>query len=221
MKVQLTICMDDPDWKYPHQYVDTNNIYLGELGSIAGVRFVETTEAKVYTATPLPGADSSGNYTVASYSTKVITIDDELTSAQAAALVGMIINVGTEAYTVTAATAFVDGGAGADTPATITIKETPVVNPADNDKIYPGNAGKGGANVYATMIIGDNAYGVTDIAGGGLQHIVKQLGSSGTADPLNQRSTVGWKALKTAVILVDAYMVRIESTSSFATTEAN
>jgi len=87
--------MDDPDWKYPHQYVDTANIYNGELGSIAGVRFAETTEAKVFTA-----------------------------------------------------------------------------------------AGASSANVYATMILGQNAYGVTDIAGGGLQHIVKQLGSAGTADPL-------------------------------------
>ena len=177
--------MDDNDWKYPHQYVDTENVYLGELGAIAGVRFVETTEAKVFSTTPLPGADASGNYTVASYSTKVITIDDELTSAQAAALVGRVINVGTEAFTVTAATAFVDGGAGADTPATITIKETPVVNPADNDKIYPGEAGKGGANVYATMILGDKAYGTTKVDGGGLQHIAKGFGSSGTSDPLS------------------------------------
>lgn len=213
--------MDDSEWKYPHQYVDTNNVYMGELGAIAGVRFVETTEAKVYTAQPLPGADASGNYTVASYSTKVITIDDELTSAEAAALVGRMINIGTAAYTVTAATAFVDGGAGADTPATITIKETPATNPADNDKIYPGEVGKEGANVYATMIIGKRAYAKTGIAGGELQHIVKPLGSSGTADPLNQRSTVGWKAIKAAARLIEQYMVRVESTSSFSTTEAN
>ena len=62
-----------------------------------------------------------------------------------------------------------------------------------------------------TMVIGANAYGVTEVEGGGLQHIVKQLGSSGSADPLNQRATVGWKAIKTAEILVEAYMVRIIS----------
>lgn len=38
---------------------------------------------------------------------------------------------------------------------------------------------------------------------------------------VNQRATVGWKLIKTAVRLVEEYMVRIESTSSFATTEAN
>ena len=40
--------MDDPDWKYPHQYVDTQNLYDNEIGAVAGVRFSETTEAKVF-----------------------------------------------------------------------------------------------------------------------------------------------------------------------------
>ena len=76
-------------------------------------------------------------------------------------------------------------------------------------------AGADGTNVYSTLIIGANAYGVTELTGGGLQHIVKQLGSGGTEDPLDQRATVGWKLAKTAEILVDEYMVRIETASSF------
>lgn len=77
---------------------------------------------------------------------------------------------------------------------------------------------KGGAesvDVYSTLILGSNAYGVTEITGGGLQHIVKQLGSSGTADPLNQRASVGWKAVKTAERLVEPYMIRIETGCTF------
>ena len=69
--------------------------------------------------------------------------------------------------------------------------------------------------IYSTLILGENAYGVTDIEGGGLQHIVKQLGSAGTADPINQRATVGWKLTKTAERLVEQFMVRIESKSTF------
>lgn len=69
--------------------------------------------------------------------------------------------------------------------------------------------------VYCTLIMGANAYGVTEVEGGGLQTIIKQLGSGGTSDPLNQRSTVGWKAIKTAEILIDAYLVRLESKSDF------
>ena len=77
---------------------------------------------------------------------------------------------------------------------------------------------KGGAesvDVYSTLILGSNAYGVTEVTGGGLQHIVKQLGSSGTADPLNQRASVGWKAVKTAERLVEPYMIRIETGCTF------
>lgn len=79
-------------------------------------------------------------------------------------------------------------------------------------KIF-GGAGADGVSVYCTMIIGANAYGVTEVRGGGLQHIIKQLGSGGSTDPLNQRATTGWKALKTAERLVEEYMVRVEHAS--------
>ncbi len=73
-------------------------------------------------------------------------------------------------------------------------------------------------SVFFTMILGANAYGVTEVEGGGLQHIVKPLGAG--EDPLNQRATVGWKAIKVAERLVEAYMVRIESTGAYAKTAA-
>lgn len=81
-------------------------------------------------------------------------------------------------------------------------------------KIF-AKAGATSGDVYSTLVLGDNAYGVTEIEGGGLQHITKQLGSSGTSDPLNQRATAGWKAIKTAERLVENYMVRIETASTF------
>ncbi|MBR4955109.1 MAG: N4-gp56 family major capsid protein, partial [Clostridia bacterium] len=124
--------MSDAEWKYPHQYVDTKNIYDGEIGAIAGCRFVETSEGKIF-----------------------------------------------------------------------------------------AGAGSGGRDVYATLLIGDNAYGVTELAGGGLEMIVKQLGSAGTADPLNQRATAGFKATHGAAILSDEYMVRLETASTFNDGEAN
>ena len=70
--------------------------------------------------------------------------------------------------------------------------------------------------IYNTMVLGANAYGVTEIEGGGLKTIIKQLGSAGTSDPLDQRSTIGWKAFHTAERLVENYMIRIESASSFS-----
>lgn len=76
--------------------------------------------------------------------------------------------------------------------------------------------------IYGTLVLAANAFGVTSINGGGIETIVKQLGSGGTADPLNQRATAGWKLNKTAAILTQEYMVRIESAASYgANAEAN
>ena len=118
--------MRNEEWIESHKYAATTELFEGEIGKIAGVRFVETTEAKIF-----------------------------------------------------------------------------------------ADAGKESRDVYATLVLGANAYGVTEIEGGGLQHIVKQLGSGGTSDPLNQRATAGWKAIKTAERLVENYMTRIESCSTF------
>jgi N4-gp56 family major capsid protein len=79
-----------------------------------------------------------------------------------------------------------------------------------NAKIWTG-AGAAAIDVYGTMILGSDAYGVIDLGGSQASGmIVKALGSAGTADPLNQRSTAGWKAYYVAKILNDAFMVRIE-----------
>ena len=111
--------MRDPEWIDAHKYTNAQNLYEGEIGEIAGVRFVQTTEAKVY-----------------------------------------------------------ENG------------------------------------VFGTLIFGEGAYGVTEINGGGLLTIVKQKGSAGTADPLDQRSSIGWKAIKTAELLIPNYLVRVESKSA-------
>ena len=123
--------MSDPAWEEMHKYTSAENMYEGEIGRIAGVRFVESSEA-------------------------------------------LIVKTST--------------------------------NPA----------------VFCTLVLGENAYGITEVTGGGLQTIIKQLGSAGTADPLDQRSTVGWKAMQTAEILQQNYMIRIESGGAFSgTAKAN
>ena len=111
--------MRDPEWIDAHKYAQPENLFTGEIGQIAGVRFVQTTEAKIY-----------------------------------------------------------DGG------------------------------------IFGTLFLGADAYGITEVTGGGLQTIVKQKGSAGTADPLDQRSSVGWKAMRTAELLIPNYIVRVESYSN-------
>lgn len=78
-----------------------------------------------------------------------------------------------------------------------------------NAKVFTGE-GAASADVYGTVILAMNAYGMTRISGEALKSIRKQLGSAGTADPLDQRATQGWKAIFVAKILNDAYMVRLE-----------
>lgn len=205
--------MSDKKWVDVKTYSDPDGIYEGEIGKIEGVRFVETTEAKIFHAPDLVIADGSNaavrDLTVKSASGKVITVTEALSTNQAAALTGREILVGSELMEVASAAA---GAAGS---ATITVKDSPATTPAASTVIYPGEGGAKGRDVYSTLIVGADAYGVTELDGGGLQHIVKQLGSSGTADPLNQRATAGWKLTKVAERLVEQYMVRIESASTF------
>lgn len=111
--------MRDPEWIDAHKYTTPENIFNGEIGEIAGIRFVQSSEAKIYA-----------------------------------------------------------GG------------------------------------VFGTLVMGDGSYGVTEVTGGGLQTIIKQKGSAGTSDPLDQRSSVGWKAMRTAELLIQQYLVRVESKSA-------
>jgi len=76
-------------------------------------------------------------------------------------------------------------------------------------KVFTG-AGDAGVDVYATLILGADAYGVTRLAGHAMETIQKELGSAGAADPLNQRSTAAWKAWFTSVILNDLFLIRVE-----------
>lgn len=63
--------------------------------------------------------------------------------------------------------------------------------------------------VYGTLILGENAVAQTRISGESLRNIVKPLGSAGTADPLDQRTTSGWKATYVAKVLNANWIVVI------------
>lgn len=74
--------------------------------------------------------------------------------------------------------------------------------------------GAGSNDVYATLVIAAEAYGLSPLAGNAMSTYVKPLGSAGSADPLEQRSTVGWKATTITTILNQTWMIRIESLAS-------
>ncbi len=65
--------------------------------------------------------------------------------------------------------------------------------------------------VHQTFVFGADSYGVVDVTGqGAIKAIIKPHGSSGTADPLDQRATVGAKVTAfTACVLNADWLVSI------------
>ena len=194
--------MRDPEWIDAHKYAEPDALFTGELGKISGVRFVGTTEAKV-----IHGADlASGSRTlmvngaITANTTKQITFDGGTLAADE--IKGRYIVVDGVTYKV----------AGNTTTKIIVEGDHNLPAIANDTVIYPEGNSTGGA-VFCTLIMGQGAYGVTEVEGGGLETIVKQKGSAGTADPLDQRSSVGWKATRTAELLIPQYLVRVESCS--------
>ncbi len=207
-------------WMEVQKYASPENMLSGEIGCLGGVRFVESTEAKIFKGEPFAGKYQTLTVgTALSAASRTVELSEKLTSKECQLLSDRKIIIGGKLYTVASASA----GAGS-AKSSITLSSTdepvPVADGAEGSVIYPGEGGKNNAAVFATMIIGADAYGVTSVNGGGIEHIVKQKGYGN--DPLNQRSSVGWKALKTAKRLVEEYMVRIESGSAFSeTAQAN
>ena len=69
-----------------------------------------------------------------------------------------------------------------------------------------------GTPVYSSFVLGQEAYGVVRLGAKEAEFIVKPLGASGTADPLNQRGTVGYKYPFATRILNDNWITRLTST---------
>ena len=75
-----------------------------------------------------------------------------------------------------------------------------------------GAAASSTLDVDTAFVFGDEAYATVDLgdAGANAHVIVKPAGSAGTADPLNQASTLGWKVdgMK-SLILNNDWLVRV------------
>ena len=200
--------MKDPEWLSPKQYADPADIYAGEIGKLYGVRFIENTRAKVFKADVLAGGKPTLTVKNNVSASTSCPVKEAVSAAEAAALAGKKVHIGNGETAITISSV-IPGAAGS----AIVVLSTPSTIAKDT-VLYGEGAGLNGADVYSTLIIADDAYGTTKVTGGGLQHIVKPLGSGGSSDPLDQRATIGWKATKTAKILVEQYIVRIESSAT-------
>ena len=205
--------MQDSEWIDVQKYAEPENRLKGELGKLHGVRFVETTEAKIFKGEDL--CDASANLTVktAVSASDTVTVNETL---EANALVGRYVLINDVKYKVSANTAsaitLVDAITGA----------TASVTASAGDAVYPGEGGKNGCAVYGTLFLGKDSTGTVDLENGGAEVIVKPVGSAGSSDPLDQRGSIGFKFSNADAILVDEYIVRLETGSTYSDTdEAN
>lgn len=207
--------MDDERWQNVADYQQGEKVENGEIGKLFGCIFVESTEAKKFTAADL--SEASRNLTVTGYdaaTVPTITLAEALSELDAASLAERTIilkdisanPIVWESVTIASASS---GGTGT---ATIVLDSAPSLTPEANDLIYPGEAGADGITINGTLVFGKDAYGVVDIEGEGtVKNIIKPKGSAGTTDPLDQRWTSGWKVEGFATaILQPAWIVRIE-----------
>ena len=194
----------DEAWIAAHQYAGATELFSGEIGELHGVRFVETTEAKIFRGDDL--ASDSRTLTASAAASNSTTVSFDGGTVAAGALAGRYVLCGGKRVKVVS-----------NTVSQLTLEEAVTV--ADNAVIYPGEGGKEGLAVYGCLFVGKGAYGVVDLSEG-TEVIVKPRGSSGTADPLDQRSSVGWKGIHAAAILYDEYIVRVECGSSYSGEDA-
>lgn len=201
--------MTHEKWIDISKYKNPEKIFNGEVGKLYNVRFVESTEAVVFCGADL--SSTSRSLTATKLEGTTVTIS-AVSAEDAEALIGREILL----YSGSAYEKAVIEDA---TTTTITLSETPSISAVT--KIYPGEGGKetddSQCAVYGCIFLGKDAYGVVDLEGGGLETIVKANGSGGTADPLEQRATIGWKCTGYgAKILIPEYILRVECGSSFS-----
>ena len=195
----------DSLWQDVSKYSNAEQIYAGEIGRLFGVRFVETTEGKVNAQSVLNAVNAN-----TSSSTDFVLKNDP-TEAEVAYLStgGNKIMIGTTEYTLASSSSY--------TPSTKTVKLSAAASLSANAIVYSTDCGaidgvtKAGVTLHNSLIFGSDAYGVIDVAGSGvLQTIIKPRGSAGTADPLDQRSTVGAKIMGyTAKVLNPLWIINI------------
>lgn len=76
------------------------------------------------------------------------------------------------------------------------------------------SAGQSGADVYQSLLIGEEAYAHATLEVDNSEIIYHPKGSAGATDPLNQYWSLGWKIAHTAVILDQNRIVSLEHVTS-------
>ena len=208
----------DTMWVDVAKYQDKVKTERYELGTIYKVKFFESTNAMVFKSqTYIYGTKASLTATAFDAATKCMTVSDSISEDEARAMTGRLVNVQITKESAVSVTPMCIERVDATNkkvyfrwvPASTTDWTT-----SNALKIVPYGGGASGADVYSTLIYGENAFGTIELGGTGrnVQIIINAPGSSGALDPLAQRGTIAWKVKGfCTVILQDDFIVRLES----------
>lgn len=210
----------DTMWVDVAKYQDKAAVQQNELGTIYKVKFFESTNAKTFEAQTalFEGGNNIAavtNLAVKNYvhETRTGDFSTTLTEDQARALTG---KMGAVIVSDVAHPVCIERIDVPNKKVTLRWDDAALVTTAAGFTIAAYGGATSGDPVYSTLIYGADAFGSVELAGGGnVQVIVKEPGSSGSDDPLNQRGSIGWKVNGfTTVILQDDFIVRVESGAS-------
>lgn len=194
------------DWIDIAKYQDKAKIERYELGTMYKVKFFESTNAMVYTnKTYLFGTTSKLTIASCDEASRSVVISEAIDADNARELTGQMVTVTANSTATLMCVERVDY-----VNKKITFRWMPEGG-ISGDITPEGTAS--GVNVFGTLVYGENAFGDIELGGNGgnVKVIINPPGSSGAADPLEQRGTIAWKVKGyCATILQDSFLVRIE-----------
>ena len=192
-------------WMNVSEYAKPGERYKGEIGCVGGVRFVETTEAQIYAPTLDINGFRSAKILEGGVGEMTAVLD--IPAANIRYKQGLIVYIDGMEYCALELRN--------ESGRAVIELDIPFEDEMTGKTIYVSGGTKDALSVFSTLILGADAYGVTEMEDG-IENIIKQKGYGD--DPLNQRSSIGWKAFMCAKRLVEEYMIRVESVSAFSST---
>ena len=209
---------NDTHWTDVAKYQSDTRVQKYELGTIYKVKFFEVDNGKIFKSeTYLYGSKTALTATAFSATTRTMTVSDTISEDEARELTGKMVYVqytksSTDYVTPMCIERVYPGEKKIVfrwVPATTTDWTT-----TNALKIVPSGGASNGDEVHASIIYGQDAYGMVKLGGKGkpnIQIIVKPVGSSGSEDPVNQRGTIAWKVKHFAcAVLQDDFIIRVE-----------
>ena len=219
----------DQHWNDVSTYQDDGRVQRYELGNIYKVKFFEVDNGKIFKAESYLYGSKAYLTAYADFdvTNRTMTVTDTITEDEARELTGKMVYV---QYTISG-TPDVDyvtpmcvervWPSGTANTAKILFRWVPDSTTTANWttakslKVVPsGGSSTAGVEVHATIIYGQNAFGMVKLGSKSdpnFQIILKPVGSSGSLDPISQRGSVAWKVPHFAcAVLQDDFICRVE-----------